>query len=94
MEPDYYIIAVRYLNGKKDTCIESVEIFEPSEIRTREKVVFDIDILKKKVKTKVVEGRKFVEGEDVRVIVVEGKKFIRTDGNKTAADNLENLPRF
>ena len=38
-------------------------------------------------------GGKWKYGEDVRV-VVDGERFIRTDANRTKADNLGELPEF
>lgn len=37
---------------------------------------------------------KWSRGDDVHVIHVGGVKYVRTDGNKTAADNLGSLPEF
>ena len=36
----------------------------------------------------------WVKGEDVRVVNLGGIDFIRTDRNKTKADNLGELPEF
>lgn len=33
-------------------------------------------------------------GAAVQIVDVNGEKFLRTDANKTAKDNLENLPTF
>ena len=38
--------------------------------------------------------KNFKRGQDVHIITVDGVKYIRTDQNKTKADNLENLPEY
>lgn len=37
---------------------------------------------------------KWQKGQDVHIITVDGVKYIRTDQNRRASDNLENLPEF
>jgi hypothetical protein len=36
----------------------------------------------------------YVVGEDVRIFPVNGVEYLRTDNNRTAADNLGELPEF
>jgi hypothetical protein len=36
----------------------------------------------------------WTKGEDVRKVTINGADYIRTDNNRTARDNLENLPEF
>lgn len=42
-------------------------------------------------KTKYFRYGSWYTGEDVRVV---DNKYLRTDGNNTKADNLDNLPRY
>lgn len=37
---------------------------------------------------------KFTMGAKINVISINNKKYLRTDPNKTAKDNLDNLPTF
>lgn len=37
---------------------------------------------------------KWQKGQDIHIITVDGVEYIRTDQNRRASDNLENLPEF
>lgn len=98
---DYYIYAVtykeenytRYINKVKYTMTLAYD--GGDDEKTRHDVVFDIDTMDRKVMTKRKVNGVWKEGESVHVIEQsDGDKFIRTDWNKTKADNLENLPEY
>lgn len=40
------------------------------------------------------EAGKITKGAPVGIVVVIGTEYIRTDANKTARDNLDNLPTY
>jgi len=40
------------------------------------------------------ETGKVTKGAPVGIVVVNGTEYIRTDANKTARDNLDNLPTY
>jgi hypothetical protein len=95
---DYGISKVRY--NSEHTHIVKVEVredkgdkFGPAEERTRSQVISAIERGKSFVTIlKGTDGWK--KGQDVHSITVNGVKYIRTDKNRKAADNLENLPEF
>jgi hypothetical protein len=37
---------------------------------------------------------KWRKGQEVHLINVDGEDFLRTDSNKTASDNFDNVPEF
>jgi hypothetical protein len=37
---------------------------------------------------------KWTRGQDVHIVTINGIRYIRTDQNRKASDNLENLPEF
>jgi len=37
---------------------------------------------------------KWRKGQEVHLVNVDGEDFIRTDSNKTASDNFDNVPEF
>jgi hypothetical protein len=39
-------------------------------------------------------NNKWKKGQEIHIITVNGIKYIRTDQNRKASDNLENLPKF
>jgi hypothetical protein len=61
---------------------------------SREQVVSQIEFWRRTFVTATKGGSGWKKGEDVRVIVIGGIKYIRTDNNRTPADNLGNLPEF
>jgi hypothetical protein len=96
---DYGISHVRYDNER--THIVKVKVREDkgetlSEAKewTRDQVVSAIERGKTFVTILKGSNDKWRRGQDVHVITVDGVKYIRTDQNKEASDNLENLPEF
>lgn len=97
---DFIITAVKY-NGDR-THISEVkrsrdtgESLNDEQIRTRGQIVNGIE---KKGFTYVTAFKKsngdYTKGARVEIVTVNEKKYLRTDKNKTARDNLENLPEF
>ncbi len=96
---DYCISAVSYNNSKK-THIEKVKVHEDKE----KTIGTSSEWSRTKVVSTIEKGKTFVtifkkadgwnKGEDVRIVKINGTKYIRTDSNKTASDNLRNLPEF
>jgi len=96
---DYCISAVSY-NSKK-THIEKVKVHEDNgdtignpSVWLRTDVVSSLESDNTFVTISKGTDGKWKEGEDVRIVKVNGTKYIRTDSNKTASDNLRNLPEF
>lgn len=95
---DYCISAVKY--NSTGTHIEKVRVHvdngdsigDPSEW-FRTDVVSALERGNTFV-TIISNGDKWSKGQDVHIIHVNGAKYIRTDTDKTASDNLENLPKF
>lgn len=95
---DYGISAVRYdVNHQR---IEKVKVHKdngdtigsPSEW-TRAQVVLTIEAGNTFV-TILNQGGSWRKGQNVHIVVINGVKYIRTDQNRQASDNLENLPEF
>ena len=82
-----HIVAVMCHEDTGDSIAAGVEI-------TRATVVTRIESGKTFVTIRKNSEGKYVRGEDVRVVEIDGAKYIRTDANKTKADNLGTLPRF
>ena len=96
---DYGISGVRY--DDKRTHIAKVKVHEDkgdkfggAEEWLRNQVVSAMEHGKTFVT--ILEGAdgKWSKGQDVHIITVDGMKYIRTDQNRRASDNLENLPEF
>ena len=64
-----------------------------STIETKTEIVSSIKDGKSHV-TAYWKDKRWVKGEDVRVVNLGGYDFIRTDRNETKADNLGELPKF
>jgi hypothetical protein len=102
ISPDYFITHVRYDREEKhiDMVITRRVIgdrnLDSPEENTRESIVR----MRKNDKTVVTaiaeegENDTFYPGAVVDIIRVNGREYLRTDSNKIARDNLENLPRF
>jgi hypothetical protein len=98
---DYLITAVRY--NAAETHIDKVQVRQDLGDKvstnvveqTRQTVVANI-----KAKTTYAtatlskETGNWVKGAAVEIVVVNAVEYIRTDANKTAKDNLGELPRF
>jgi hypothetical protein len=65
----------------------------PGQEWTRSQVVSAIERGKSFV-TILRTNNKWKKGQDVHIITVNNVKYIRTDQNRIASDNLENLPEF
>jgi hypothetical protein len=96
---DYGISKVRY-NAER-THILKVKVHEDKGDTigvatewTRNEVVSAIERGKSFVTILRDADDKWKKGQDVHVITVNGVKYIRTDRNRRASDNLENLPEF
>lgn len=96
---DYGISKVRYKDER--THIAKVEVredkgdkFGPAAEWTRSDVVSAIERGKSFVTILRGADNKWRKGQDVHIITVNGVKYIRTDQNRRASDNLENLPEF
>jgi len=96
---DYLISAVRY--NAAETHIEEVRVHDD----LGDTVGPPLMIKRTTVVERLEGGYTFVtivkssdgswrKGARVRVVTVRGTKFIRTDADRTAEDNLGNLPRF
>ena len=96
---DYVIIAVRDSRDPKH--IERVRVRQdngpslsaPFEL-TRNQVVSKIEDDHKTFCTAYLKDGTLHRGTDVHVVTVNGTKYIRTDKDKTEADNLGQLPKF
>ena len=82
-----HILRVKAHEDKGDTIGTAVE-------QTRSEVVSAIERGKSFVTILRGADNKWKKGQDVHVITVNGVKYIRTDQNRRASDNLENLPEF
>lgn len=96
---DYGISAVRYDDERKH--IVKVKVREDKGDKlgqavewTREQVVSAIEGGKTFVTVLKSDEGKWQRGQDVHTITVNRVKYIRTDQNRVASDNLENLPEF
>ena len=98
---DYVITRVRF--NAAGTHIDEVEAADDGEdgigTKRSEKRATVIANLKAK-RTYVTappsktETGKITKGAPVGIVVVNGTEYIRTDANKTARDNLDNLPTY
>lgn len=98
---DYVITRVRF--NAAGTHIDEVEVADDGEdsvgAKRDERRTTVIANLKAK-KTYVTappsktETGKITKGAPVGVVVVNATEYIRTDANKTARDNLDNLPTY
>ena len=96
---DYGISEVRYNVARNH--IVRVKVHEDkgdtigrAEEWTRSQVVSAIERGKTFVTILKGSDNKWRKGQDIHVVTVNGVKYIRTDQNRTASDNLENLPEF
>jgi hypothetical protein len=96
---DYGISKVKY--DSEQTHIVKAYIHEDKgnsigrgEEWTRSQIVSAIERGKTFVTILISSDNKWRKGQEVHVITVNGVKYIRTDQNRTASDNLENLPEF
>ncbi len=96
---DLLISAVRY--NAQETHIERVEVREDLDDKvsaasesSRADVIKNIKSGKTYATITKAKDGGWLKGQDVHIIQVGAEDFIRTDENKTAKDNLENLPRF
>lgn len=83
---------------RRDTSdrITHLRVVTPNGIaqeRARAGVVQDID-WGTRHRTRYTRNGRMVDGAFVEVITVNGRKWLRTDANRVASDNLENLPSF
>lgn len=96
---DYGISVARYDDERKH--ITRVKVHEDtgdsmgaSEEWTRTKVVSPMEQAKTFVTILKGNEGEWKKGQDIHIITVNNVKYIRTDQNRTASDNLENLPEF
>jgi len=96
---DYGISGVRYNDER--THIVKVKVHEDrgdtiggAKEWSRNQVVSAIERGKTFVTILKGAGGKWRRGQDVHIITVNGVNYIRTDRNRKASDNLENLPEF
>ena len=96
---DYGITKVRY--NHQHTHIEKVkaredngDTFGAEQEYTRSQIVSAIEGGKTFITILKTSEGKWKKGQDVHIVTVNGVKYLRTDQNKTASDNLENLPEF
>jgi hypothetical protein len=89
---NYVISKVRY--NKAGTHIDEVVVNDEGKsvtrIEQRSTVVANI----KATKTYRTQPPGGGAGAAVRIVDVNGAEYLRTDANKTAKDNLDNLPTF
>jgi hypothetical protein len=99
---DYVIKKVRF--NAAGTHIDQVEVADdrgddlgPSRYENRATVIKNLKDKKTYCTAppaKSGESGKYDKGALVRIIDVNGTEYIRSDANKTARDNLDNLPTF
>lgn len=97
---DYGISKVQY-NADHDRIVKVLvhvdngDTIAPGREWSRQDVVTAIDQRASTFVTiiKASDG-KWSKGADVHTVTVNAVKYIRTDANRIAADNLENLPEF
>jgi len=65
----------------------------PADERLRPSVVGDIEAGVSYVTIFKKEG-KWTKGAEVGLVTIDGTKYIRTDADRTKADNLDDLPTF
>ncbi|HUX22355.1 MAG TPA: DUF3892 domain-containing protein [Spirochaetia bacterium] len=98
---DYLISAVRYIDTQNGRHISHLRVHPDSDSAVGTATIWTKD----QVVTSINGGRSFKtiyknqdgswkQGEDVRVVVIEGHSYLRTDANRTKADNLGELPEF
>lgn len=93
---DYFITHIRNNENNVLTNVKMRDSLESNSIEktyTKEQVISLIE-KGKKIKTAYKKDNKLVEGSIVKIVVLDGKKYLRTDNNKIAKDNLDNLPFF
>lgn len=61
---------------------------------SRERVVAEIKISGTDLLTARSRNKMWIAGDRVGVVRIKGIDYIRTDGNRTEADNLGSLPEF
>jgi hypothetical protein len=97
---DYLITKVKYERSNSAAITEveiradNVESIGSPSRMARPEVVRSIAGGTTFVTSRQTPDGKFTKGANVGTVLVEGKKFIRTDANKTAADNLGELPEL
>ena len=93
---NYWISEVCY----KDNHIESVRIYKDSEVvyglEKTWTVTAVIDTINKgyNIGTMIKKEGRWCGGAIVEVFNIGGTEYIRTDGDSSAEDSLENLPKF
>lgn len=88
---DYVITKVRY--NRDESRIDELLVNDEGTTTTRveQRATVISKIPGKTYRTQPPSGGL---GANVQVVDVNGAKFLRTDANKTAKDNLGNLPKF
>jgi hypothetical protein len=96
---DYLITKVRY-NAQR-THIERFKVradldasVGPEEEWARGDVLRRIDLSSTFVTTPPGADGKLAHGAKVEAVTIHGERFLRTDANRTKADNLGSLPEF
>jgi hypothetical protein len=97
---DYLIFRVRFNLAR--THIDQVEVADdgenhpgPKRVEARATVIANLKANKTYVTAPPSTGSgKVAKGASVDIVVVNAVEYIRTDANKTARDNLDNLPEF
>lgn len=98
---DYLITRVRF--NSAGTHIDQVEVADdlgdkvgPKRTEKRGAVIANLAAKKTYVTAppSVDQTANVTKGAAVSTVIVSGTEYIRTDANKTARDNLDNLPTF
>ncbi len=99
---DYAITCVRYVRdaygnrlyiGWLGVRYVHASTIDSPQLWTREQVIHRIESGTRFITAFSNNGSDFYPGDDVRVVTAANwKKYLRTDGNRTDADNLGSLP--
>ena len=93
---DYYVSAVRKTLDKSKIFLLQVRnsrLIESYSVWTISNVIEHIE-KGETFYTMYYENGKWREGSKIEVVIRNGEKYLRTLRDKTAKDNLENLPEF
>lgn len=96
----YYVIGIKEFNGITDNLIyfksedESIKYPSVFEEMSIDYAGWLITKEKRKFKTAYFDVNILIVGADILVVQENGKEYLRTNGNKTSKDNLDNLPIF
>lgn len=93
---DYYISAIRRSSDRRISHLKvhKNEDFNNPSIWTAEQVIQYIEARYVFYTTYIGNDGKYKIGAKVEVFIMNGQKYLRTNRDRTAIDNLENLPEF